>query len=354
MARAAFSAAPFDQMIQDQFAAAIELAFSQATVDPLPPGHISLEEKVRGGTYAKWRRVAANGKPASPIYVGIVGSEPYEVAIAQKEELERIERMAKQLRKLGLATEDNASAVVLATLANAGFFRGGGVLVGTRAFRCLTNHLGYAVKPIVATQDVDIARPQAIALATPMPTGGLLTLLQGTGLRFVDVPGLSHSEPSTSWRVVGKEIKLDLLVPSSRQHKPYQAVAIRELGAHAIALEHLDYLLADCMDAVAIGKSQLVPVRVPMPARFCWHKLAVSQLRPTTLSAKANKDLIQAACLAVCLGLDAMDALIEARDAMPTAMRKLAVKAWPTFVSMLGNAHESISASMAFNAYRII
>jgi hypothetical protein len=347
MAKAEFSAVPFDQMVQDQFAAATELAFSQAIVDPLPPGHISLEEKTRGGMYAKWRRLGANGKPASPIYVGIVGSEPYETALAQKEELERIERTAKQLRKLGLATEDNASAVVLAALANAGFFRGGGVLVGTRAFRCLTNHLGYAVKPIVATQDVDIARPQAIALASPMPTGGLLSLLQETGLRFVDVPSLSHSEPSTSWRVVGKEIKLDLLVPSNRQHKPYQTVAIRELGAHAIALEHLDYLLADCMDAIAIGKSQLVPVRAPMPARFCWHKLAVSQLRPATFTAKANKDIVQAACLAVCLSRDRMDELIDAREAMSVSMRKLVMKAWPAFVAMLGNDHQVLSADMA-------
>lgn len=347
MTKAQFSAAPFDQMIQDQFAAAMELAFSQVTVDPLPPGHISLEEKARGGTYAKWRRLGADGKPASPVYVGIVGSAPYEAALAQKEELARIERTAKQLRKLGLATEDNASAIVLATLANAGFFRGGGVLVGTRAFRCLTNHLGYAVKPVVATQDVDIARHQAIALASPMPAGGLLSLLQETGLRFVDVPSLSHSEPSTSWRVVGKEIKLDLLVPSSRQNKPYQTVAIRELGAHAIALEHLEYLLAESMDAVAIGKSQLVPVRVPMPARFCWHKLAVSQLRPATFSAKSNKDLVQAACLAVCLGFDAMDELIEARNAMSAPMRKLVKKAWPAFAAILGKDYQTISAAMA-------
>lgn len=347
MAKAKFSAAPFDQMIQDQFAAAMELAFSQTTVDPLPPGHISLEEKARGGTYAKWRRLGADGKPASPVYVGTVGSEPYKAALAQKEELERIERTAKQLRKLGLAAEDNASAVVLATLANVGFFRGGGILVGTRAFRCLTNHLGFGVKPIVTTQDVDIARPQAIALASPMPTGGLLELLQKTGLRFVDVPGLSHSEPSTSWRVVGKEIKLDLLVPSSRQHKPYKAVAIRELGAHATALEHLDYLLEDSMDAVAIGKSQLVPVRVPMPARFCWHKLAVSQLRPATFSVKANKDLVQAACLAVCLGHDGMEELREARDAMSAPMQKLIKKAWPAFLASVGDEHKELVATLA-------
>jgi hypothetical protein len=346
MAKAQFSAVPFDQMIQDQFAAAIELAFSQATVDPLPPGHISLEEKERGGTYAKWRRLGVNGKPASPLYLGSVGSHSYDTAMAQKEELERIERTAKHLRKLGLAAEDNASTMVLAALANAGFFKGGGVLVGTRAFRCLTNHMGYSVKPIAATQDVDIARPQAIALASSLPTGGLLQILQNTGLKFVDVPSLSHHEPATSWRVVGKEIKLDLLVPSNRQHKPYQTVAIPELGAHATALEFLDYLLAESMEAIAIGKSQLVPVRVPMPARFCWHKIAVSQLRPVTFSAKAGKDLAQAACLAVCMSNEDMNALMAAREAMPSSMKKLIKKAWPAFTALCGDEHKDLLNDM--------
>ena len=330
---------PLDQMTMDQFAAAIELALSQAVVDPLPPGHISLEQKERGGYYAKWRRQGANGKPLPPVYLGMTDSDAYQHALARKEDLERIERSAKHLRKLGLASEDNASSVVLAALANAGFFRAGGVLVGTRAFRCLTNHLGYAVKPVVATQDVDIALPTTISLGSPLPDGGLLALLQETGLRFVDVPGLKHSDPSTSWRVVGKEIKLDLLVPSNRLHAPYQIVPIPELGAHATALEHLDYLLADTTEAVAIGKSQLVPVRVPTPARFLWHKLAVSQLRATTFAPKSQKDIAQAACLALCLGDDGVDDLIAAREAMPVPMKKLVKKAWPAFGLMLGREH---------------
>jgi hypothetical protein len=329
-------------MTVDQFAAAIENALSQAVIDPLPPGHISLEEKDRGGQYAKWRRQGANGKPLPPIYLGTVESEAYQYALAQKEDLERIERSAKNLRKLGLAAEDNASAIVLAALANAGYFKAGGVLVGSRAFRCLTNHLGYTVKPIVATQDVDIAQSGTIRLGSELPSGGLLAILQETGLRFVEVPGLKYSDPSTSWRVVGKEIKLDLLVPISRQHPPYESVSIPELGAHATALQYLDYLLAETMEAVAIGKSQLVPVRVPTPARFLWHKLAVSQLRVATFAPKVSKDIAQAACLAVCLSNDGVDDLLTARDAMSASMKKLVKKAWPAFALQLSDVHAEL------------
>ncbi len=339
MRKQPFSFKRFDQMTKDQFAAAMELGFAQERVDPLPPGHISLENKERGGSYAKWRRQGGNGKPLTPIYLGIEGGEVHQQPQAQIEDLQRIERAAKHLRKLGLAAEDNDAAIVLAALANASYFQAGGVLVGTRAFRCLSNHLGYAMKPVVATQDLDVAQPASIRLAVPLLEEGLHGLLQSTGLKFIEVPALGHATPSSSWRVVGREIKLDLLVAASRQHMPYQTVAIPGLAAHAIALEYLDYLLVDTIDAVAIGKSQLVPVRVPSPARFCWHKLAISQLRPATFSAKSDKDMLQAACLLTVLGEDDLDVLLEAKNAAPPAMLKLVKKAWPAFIRLFGVSH---------------
>lgn len=38
-------------------------------------------------------------------------------------------------------------------------------------------------------------------------------------------------------------------------------------------------------------------VNVPRPQRYVWHKLIVYEERPSEMRAKANKDLIQAACL---------------------------------------------------------
>lgn len=314
---------PFDQMVRDQFAAALELGFAQTHIDALPPGHISLEEKERGGLYAKWRRQGADGKPASPLYLGPAHGPEHQQAQAQLEELARIERHAKNLRKLGLSTEDQGSALVLAALVNAGFFRAGGVLVGTRAFRCIANHLGYQVAAI-ATQDVDIARPHTLHLAQHLRTEGLLSLLKQTGLRFIEVPGFKRSEPSSSWRVIGKEIKLDLLVPAKGKHKAYSTVAVPELGAHATALEYLDYLMEESMEALVIGKSQLIPVRVPAAARFVWHKRAIARLRPATLNTKSAKDIAQAEALTACLVAEGReDELEAARAAMPASMRRL-------------------------------
>lgn len=347
MLKSRFSVKAFDAMTKAIFSEALEIAFSQGTIDPLPPGHISLEEKERGSLYAKWRRQGSDGKPATPTYLGPAEGEKHLSAQAQLEDLGRIERSAKNLRRLGYAAEDNASAIVLAILANAGVFSGGGVLVGTRAFRCLSNHLGFFVSPSLATQDVDIARNQSIRLAGPLPTGGMPALLQTTGLNFVEVPGLSRNEPATSWRVVGKEVKLDLLVPSRGKIIPYTSVSVPELGAYATALPYLDYLVAETSDAVAIGKSQLIPVRVPEPGRFCWHKLAVSQLRQTAFIAKAEKDLAQAACIATAMAAERLDDLLAAGEAMPAGMKRKVAAAFPRFAGLFGDDYRHIAEAMA-------
>lgn len=347
MPKSRFSVKALDSITKAVFSEALELAFSQGPVDPLPPGHISLEKKERGGLYARWRRQGADGKPLTPAYLGPQGGEKHLAAQAQLEDLERIERSAKSLRRLGYAAEDNASAIVLAALSNAGVFSGGGALVGTRAFRCLTNHLGFIVSPTLATLDMDVARSRSIRLASPLPSGGMLELLKGTGLKFIEVPGLARNEPATSWRVVGKEIKLDLLVPAKGDIAPYASVEVPELGAHATALPYLDYLLAETTEAVAIGKSQLIPVRVPEPGRFCWHKIAVSQLRQTAFAAKAEKDLAQAACIAACMAAERLDELLAAGREMPAAMRKKVAAAYGRFAQLFGDNHRQVVEAMA-------
>jgi len=349
MASSAISLKPLDQMARDQFAAAMELVFAQEKIDPLPSGHISIESKDRGGQYGKWRRIDALGKPTTPQYLGSIDSDTYEQALAHKAELERIERSAKHLRKLGFSAEDHGSAIVLAALANAGYFSGGGVLVGTRAYRCLANHLGYSTAAI-ATQDIDIVRPCQLSLANPLPEGGLLALLKETGLKFIEVPGLRRSEPGASWRVVGKEIKLDLLVPAKSSRTAYQTIRVPELGAHATALEYLDYLMEEPMDGLVIGKYQLVPVKLPAPARFMWHKLALAALRPSTFQAKASKDIAQAASLVVMLAADEPEVVVAGR-AMKTSMKKLVARSMAEFTKVLNARYKDV-AEMVVTASR--
>lgn len=320
-------------------AEAVEMARTQATIALTPPGHIALEPRERGATdYAYWVRYEA-GKQVRQ-YLGPIGSEKHLQAEAQLAELKRFQAQAKDLRKLGFEAVEHDAALVIAQLANAGVFGGGGVLIGTRAFGSILNHLGYKATPFLATQDVDIARYRAIKLASPLPDGGFLQLLTQTGLRFSPVLGLERPPgPPTSFKVIGKDLKVDLLVPCRASSKPYQAVPVSELDAHATALPFLDYLIAESWPTIVIGRDHLIPVAVPLPARYCFHKLTVADLRSGADNPKIEKDIVQAAILAAILTVEDPDALAAAAEALPAAMRKHGRTLLPKLEAVLGPQH---------------
>src|SRR5471032_2536550 len=347
MKKATFSSKSFDLISQGVFAEALTIAFAQGEVDPLPPGHIGLETRERGGQYAKWRRFGLDGKPLAPQYLGPAGGEKHLEALARFADLQRLESMAKNLRKMGFASEENVSAGVLAALANAGFFTGGGALVGTRAFHSLMNHLNHQAAPILATQDIDIGRRGSIQLAAPLPEGGMLELLQKTGLRFLDVPTLKLGQASSSWKVAGHQTMVDLLTHANDNHPPYSSVLIPELGANATALEGMDYLLGETIEAIVIGKAQLVPIRAPAPERFLWHKLAVSGLRSSAFAAKSQKDLMQAGCLAVAIFGQNPENLPAAAEELPDSLRAHAMKGLSRLFDLFGDEHADLVAFLS-------
>lgn len=306
----------FDLSDRTAFAQATELAMAQERIPLGPPG--SLVAEVRDGrTYHYAWRYGHDGRRQKH-YIGLDGS----VAEQELEDMRRCASNAKKLRKLGFAAADNSTAMTLAVLANAGVFNGGAVLVGTHAFAALLNQLGFAVRPLPMTEDVDIARARSIPLAATLQ-GGLLGLLRETGLPFVEVPGLDRKAPPVSFKVRGKPLKVDLLVPSGGG-PPYREVPVPELGAHAVALPHLDYLLRETVPALVVGKAHLIPVAVPAPARFAIHKLAVSGLRGGVTSPKAAKDVWQAAVLVAALCADDEDALEDTLGHIPPALARIA------------------------------
>ncbi|HLF57100.1 MAG TPA: GSU2403 family nucleotidyltransferase fold protein, partial [Thermoanaerobaculia bacterium] len=67
----------------------------------------------------------------------------------------------------GVQRESAATTKVLELLAEAGLFRRGGVLVGTRAFAAYGPMLGFAAPAAARTQDVDVAVRREIAVAVP-------------------------------------------------------------------------------------------------------------------------------------------------------------------------------------------
>ncbi len=243
------------------------------------------------------------GQTVRQVYIGpdnevtrrfVEGCERERAAVEPDER--RIEELAAMLRQGGMRTADAAAFRVVRALAESGLFRQGAVLVGTYAFVVIGNLLGVRwSSPSAQTQDIDLARDDTLGLALPSQQPvDVPGVLEGLEMGFLPVPSLNPKAPSTSFKVRGRALRLDLLTPTrTRRKKP---VYFSSLNAAAQPLQFLDYLMKQPERAALVGRSAVL-VNVPDPARFALHKLISSQERVAAFHAKAIKDREQAAQL---------------------------------------------------------
>lgn len=204
-----------------------------------------------------------------------------------------VQRLCTLLRAGGTLTTDAASARVLRALADAEIFRLGGVLVGTQAFTVLGNVLGARwTGAWLRTQDIDIAAESTMRVVVPDATGDVPATLERLEQGFLPVPQLDPRSPSTSFKVRGKGLRLDLVTPA-RHPRQTAPVAIPRFKAAAQPLPFLDFLVHRPLRAAVVDGGGVL-VNVPDPARFALHKLIVAGERGAAMHAKRDKDLHQA------------------------------------------------------------
>jgi hypothetical protein len=269
------------------------------------------EKTIKGEKYLYWQASQPGGKTRQ-FYLGrrtpalervVRRLEKQQAAIAP--DLERVHRLAAQLRAGGANVADASSARVVRALAESGLFDAGAVLVGTHAFAVLGNVLAVRwVSGSLRTQDVDVAgaRDADIDVAVPDVEADVPSVLEGLEMGFLPVPPLDPKHPSTSFKIRGQALRVDLLCP--KRSEADDPIFIRRFGAAAQPLAYLDYLLAEPERAVFIDGGAAL-VNVPGPARFAFHKLLVATLRPAAFQAKAEKDVVQAA--------QVLEVLVDAR-----------------------------------------
>jgi len=187
------------------------------------------------------------------------------------------------------------------------------MLIGSHAYGVLLNRLGVRVAAYT-TDDIDIARREALAFEK-LPEPDFLEMLNESGIEFVEVPGLDHKRPATSFKQRGKgTFHVDLLVPS--RDETFPVVAVPELRAHATGLPYLGYLLAESQHGMIMAREGCCAVRLPLPERFAIHKLVVSRLR-TGRDTKAVKDADQASILLAVLAATHSGAIESAVAELP-------------------------------------
>lgn len=205
---------------------------------------------------------------------------------------ENIRRLGTQVAAGLKIRTDRVMARVIRSLADAGVFRNGGVLVGTHAFQATAVMLGVSWNAdTMATSDVDVAAEKNVSIAIPQVDSDIPATLESLQMGFFPVPRLSHKEPSTTFAVRKSRMRLDILTPSIGGSE--SPVFIKRFNCAAMPLNYLGYLIEAFIPAV-LPDTEPVLVNIPQPARYAMHKLIVSQVRDISTDAKRAKDLYQA------------------------------------------------------------
>jgi hypothetical protein len=257
-------------------------------------------------------------------------------------ERQRMARLVSLLRSGGAMGLDGPTARVLEALADAAVFRLGGVLVGTQAFIALGTLLGVRwAGGGMRTDDIDIASEPAVAIAVPALVADVPKVLDSLEMGFFPVPGLSPKQASTSFKVRGRALRVDLLTP--QRGRGTAAMLIPRFQAAAQPLPHLDYVLEEPQQGALVAGSGIL-VNVPLPARFALHKLAVARSRSATQQAKSGKDLDQASQLISVLAEDRPGDLAMAWEAL--AKRAGLAKAARAGITALRTRHRASHAAL--------
>lgn len=208
---------------------------------------------------------------------------------------EQLQRQAVAALALGCTSIVAQHVRIIRQFEQAGFFRAGGVLVGSHAFASYANMLGAAWRQSAQTLDVDFAigRPDdPIALVAPTQPVDVPSAVESLAMGFVPHAALGGASYESS-KDIG--LRIDFLTPQGRAGR---SEYVEALGIPLQPLPFLDYLIeAPAQVAVIDPRGVSVLVNVPDPARYAVHKLIVSQERSARERAKAAKDVAQAAAL---------------------------------------------------------
>lgn len=192
---------------------------------------------------------------------------------------------------------------VLKRLADYGFFKAGGVLIGTHAFIAYGNMLGirWGMADAARTQDIDFAHAgKSISLAlAPHCQVQTHEAIQSLEMGFLPITGLAGKTGGAYLIPREKEFRLDFLTTVGRSgDAPY---AHPDLHVTLQPLRFMEYSLENVQQTVLLSGRDAVIVNLPHPARYALHKLIIAGEREGGFQAKAGKDLVQAALLLAAL-----------------------------------------------------
>lgn len=253
---------------------------------------------VKGATYWYYQYTEPSGK-LRQLYVGPHSDAVTNLRLQKKlpTASARLGPLARSAAALGCLEILPKHARVLERLSEYGFFRAGGVLIGTHAFLSFGNMLGVRWTDAERTEDVDFAHAgKSVSIA--LPTNVELNAdqaIKSLGMGFLPVRDLRTTTGASYLNPREPEFRLDFLTTKHRGgDKPFNHP---RLGVTMQPLPFMEYVLEDVQQAVVFSGDTVVLVNVPSPARYALHKLIVFGERTGTYATKSAKDLRQAGAL---------------------------------------------------------
>jgi hypothetical protein len=212
--------------------------------------------------------------------------------------VDRLRPLARSAATLGCTVTQRKHLSVILRLSEFGFFRAGGVLVGTHAFLAYANQLGVRWAGSEQTSDVDFAHAgRNVSIALPatidaQPHSALTTMDAGF------LPLVQYRGPAgASYRHRDEpEFQVDFLTP--RTEESDEPVFIEHLDVALQPLRFMEFSLEGVQQATLFDPlGRCVVVSLPTPERYAVHKLLIVGERTGSFKVKTAKDVAQAASL---------------------------------------------------------
>ncbi len=190
---------------------------------------------------------------------------------------------------------------IIRQIGDAGFFRAGGMLIGSHAFVAFGNLLGANWLQSTHTLDIDFAHAGRAHISVALPADvqvNVRNAIESLAMGFLPSLGFGGSPSGTYVSSTEPDLRLDFLTPLGRDDA---VVNDQNLGVSLQPLKFLEFLIERPTQVALLSEQGAVVVSVPDPARFALHKMIVAGERPVSERLKANKDLNQAAAIIECM-----------------------------------------------------
>lgn len=210
---------------------------------------------------------------------------------------ENLQKLSRSAISLGCHDVVSKHFKPIIRLAEYGFFKGGGILVGTHAFIAMGNMLGIDFGDALLTHDIDFAHPgKNISIAlNPGFSIDTAKAIESLEMGMVPISGVNGKLGATYLDPENPSYRFDFL--TSKISEDDAPIEVPGITAALQPLKFMEFSMQDPVQAVVLSQEGCVLVNIPKPEYYAIHKLIISGERQVSEQMKSNKDLRQASIL---------------------------------------------------------